>query len=295
LASFIARHDRIDKGLGETMAEQTVAKAAGSPHFTEPSVVDVRGLQVAYRRKGSGRPTVFLHGAGSTRMWLPFYERMSASVDFLAPEHPGFGDTPAPDWLEGFDDLVLHYRDLLDVLGLDQVHMIGFSLGGWIAAEFALFYPERLKTLTLITPAGLLVPGVPMVDLMRMPPEKIPDLLYNGRTQDYLEFLPDPHDPDAAVRGYREASTLARLMWNPRYDRKLDRRLERITCPALVVEPDEDRLIPAAACGRWVELLPRAQLVKVRGEKNQTGHGLIMQEPERAADVILGFIQEADR
>src|SRR5579875_941817 len=151
------------------MAEGTEVKMVRSPHYTEPAFVEVRGLRVAYRRKGSGPATVFLHGAGSTRMWLPFYERMSRHVDFIAPEHPGFGDTPFPDWLEGFDDLVLHYRGLLDAFGLDQVHLVGFSLGGWIAAEFAIFYPERLRTLTLITPAGLLVPGAPMVDLMRMP------------------------------------------------------------------------------------------------------------------------------
>jgi pimeloyl-ACP methyl ester carboxylesterase len=228
-------------------------------------------------------------------MWLPFYERMSERVDFVAPEHPGFGDTPAPDWLEGFDDLVLHYRDLFDALGLDRVHLVGFSLGGWIAADFAIFYPERLRTLTLITPAGLQVPGAPMVDLMRMPPENIPDLLYNGRTQDYLEFLPDPNDLDAALRGYAEASTLARLAWNPRYDRRLDRRLERVTCPALVVEPDEDRMIPLAHGRRWVELLPNARLAQVHGERNPTGHGLIMQEPERAAEVLLRFFEEADR
>jgi pimeloyl-ACP methyl ester carboxylesterase len=277
------------------MAEQTEAKPAWSPHYTEPEVVDVRGLQVAYRRKGSGPPTMFLHGAGDTRMWLPFYERMSEWADFVAPEHPGFGDTPAPDWLEGFDDLVLHYRDLLDVLGLDQVHLIGFSLGGWIAANFAIFYPERLKTLTLVTPAGLLVPGEPMTDILRMPPEHIPDLLYNGRTQDYLDFLPDPHDLDAALRGYAQASTFARLAWNPRYDRKLDRRLERVTCPALVIEPDEDRIIPVAHCRRWAELLPNARLVQVHGDGYPTGHGLIIQEPDRAAEAIRRFVQEADR
>jgi len=277
------------------MAEQTETKAAWSPHYTEPQVVDVRGLPVAYRRKGTGPPTVFLHGAGTTRLWLPFYERMSEWFDFVAPEHPGFGDTPAPDWLEGFDDLVLHYRDLFDVLGLDRIHLIGFSLGGWIAADLAIFYPERLKTLTLITPAGLRVPDAPMVDLMRMPPEQIPDLLYNGRTRDYLDFLPDPHDLDAALRGYAEASTFARLAWNPRHDRKLDRRLERVTCPSLVVLPDEDRMIPLAHGRRWAELLPNARVVQVRGEERPTGHGLIVQEPERAAEVIRGFIQEADR
>ena len=96
----------------------------------------------------------------------------------------------------------------------------------------------------MITPAGLRVPDAPMTDFMRMPPEAIPDLLYNGRTQDYLDFLPDPHDFDAAIKGYGEATTFVKLAWNPRYDYKLDRRVPNIECPALVIRADEDRLIP---------------------------------------------------
>jgi pimeloyl-ACP methyl ester carboxylesterase len=277
------------------MTETTTAAAGQSPHYTKPDLVDVRGLETAYRRKGTGPPTVFLHGAGSTRMWLPFYERMSESVDFVAPEHPGFGDTPMPDWLEGFDDLVLHYNDLLDALEIDQAHLIGFSLGGWIAADYAIFHPERVRSITLIAPAGLRVPGAPMTDFLRMPPEGIPDLLFNGQTADYLEFLPDPHDLDAAIAGYLEVATFARLAWNPRYDYKLERRLARIGCPALVLEPDEDRLIPNAHARRWAELLPDARLEKVSGSGGPTGHGLIMQEPDRAAETIVGFIREAGR
>ena len=274
----------------------TEATATGAPaHYTEPEILDIRGLEVAYRRKGTGPATVFLHGAGATRMWLPFYERMSEAVDLVAPEHPGFGDTPATDWLEGFDDLVLHYRDVLNALGLDRIHLIGFSLGGWIAANLAIFYPERLKSLTLIAPAGLRMPEAPMTDFMRMPPEEIPDILFNGRTQDYLEFLPDPHDLDAAIRGYGEASMFARLAWNPRYDYRLDRRLPNVDLPALVIEPDEDRLIPNAHCARWAELLPNARLERVTGDANPTGHGLIMQEPDKTAALITGFIQEVDR
>ncbi len=191
------------------MAEQTVATAPWSPHYTEPETIDVNGLEVAYRRKGTGPPALFLHGAGATRMWLPFYERLSESVDFLAPEHPGYGDTPTPDWLEGFDDLVLHYRDVLDAFELESVHLIGFSLGGWIAANLAVFYPHRVRSLTLITPAGLRVPDAPMVDWLRMPIEQLGDILFNGRVMDYLDYLPDPHDLDAAIRGYLEASTFA--------------------------------------------------------------------------------------
>ena len=129
--------------------------------YTEPEWLDVGGLRVAYRRKGTGEPTLYLHGAGMTRMWLPHLEALSERVDVIAPEHPGYGETEMPEWLDGFEDLVIHYDELLDVLGLEQVHVVGYSLGGWLAAEFASFYPQRLKSLTLMVPAGLRIEGKP--------------------------------------------------------------------------------------------------------------------------------------
>lgn len=275
-------------------AQDAAQGPARSPHYTQPRYVDVGGAPVAYRRDGSGSPTVFLHGAGSTQMWLPFYARMAESVDFLAPEHPGFGDTDLPNWVEGMDDLVLHYRDFLDTMGLDRVHLIGYSLGGWIAGDFAVFYPERLASLTVITPAGLRVPGHPMADLFRMPQERIPGLLFNDRVEKYAEFLPDPHDVEAAIQGYIEMSNLARFTWNPRYDRKLDRRLARMTRPALVVAADDDRLLPVEHPRRWAELLPNARLRTVSGTDEPTGHALVMQQPDAAADVITSFIKECE-
>jgi pimeloyl-ACP methyl ester carboxylesterase len=68
-----------------------------------------------------------------------------------------------------------------------------------------------------------------------------------------------------------------------------------VRCPALVVEPDEDRVIPLAHCRRWAELLPNARLEHVAGEAGPTGHALIMQEPDRAAAVVGGFISEVER
>ena len=117
------------------MSESSATVPRPRLFYTEPEWVDVGDVRVAYRRKGVGEPTIFLHGAGGTRMWLPFYEQMAASVDLVAPEHPGFGETEGPEWRMGFDDLVLHYRDFADALGLDRFHLVGFSVGGWIAAE----------------------------------------------------------------------------------------------------------------------------------------------------------------
>ena len=259
--------------------------------YTEPERIKIGEIDVAYRRKGQGEPTVFLHGAGTTRMWLPFYEEMASRVDFIAPEHPGFGETPMHDSIEGFDDLILHYREFLDALGLDTVHLIGFSMGGWAAAEFAVFFPHRLRSLTLITPAGLRVPDHPLTDIFAMPPERIGEVLYNGDVTPYLEYLPDPNSIDEAVHSYGEAGAAARLMWAPRYDRKLDRRLPKVQVPALVVGAEDDWVVPNAHADRYAELLPNARLVRIPG----TGHMAIVQEPQRTAEAVLSFIEEVSR
>jgi len=273
------------------MTEAATTTRPSSPYYTEPSWLRVGDLDVAYRRKGSGEAVVFLHGAGATQMWLPFYERLSESVDLIAPEHPGFGDTEFPEWLDGFDDLVLHYRDFFDLLELDRFHLVGFSLGGWIAGHLAIFYPERLKSLTLITPAGMHVPEAPMVDLFAMPPEGIPDLLFNGNFLPYTDFLPNPTILDEIVHGFGEMGTLARLIWTPRYDPKFARRLPGVRVPTLVVGAEDDRLIPNLHCDRWAEIIPGARLERIPG----TGHGMIMQEPDKTAEVILGFIEGTNR
>jgi pimeloyl-ACP methyl ester carboxylesterase len=273
------------------MTEAATAARPSSPYYTEPSRIMVGDLEVAYRRKGAGEALVFLHGAGGTRMWLPFYERLSQSTDLIAPEHPGFVETAFPEWLDGFDDLVLHYRDFFDLLELERIHLVGYSLGGWIAASFAVFYPERLKSLTLITPAGMHVPESPMVDLFAMPPEGIPDLLFNGNFLPYTDFLPNPAILDEIVHSFGEMGTFARLTWSPRYDPKFARRLPGIRVPTLVLGAEDDWLIPNVHCDRYAALIPGARLERIPG----TGHGLTMQEPDRTAEAILGFIEGVTR
>jgi len=268
---------------------QTSKQAVPRPpnFYTEPEWIDVGGLRVAYRRKGSGAPTLFLHGAGFTRQWWPFHEALSQSVDVIAPEHPGYGETELPDWLDGFDDMVIHYDQLLDELGLDRVHLVGYSLGGWIAAEFASFFPKRLDSLTLITPAGLRILGKPIPNPVAMPPEEFFGLIYNDTTN-MAQYLPDFESLDEIVHLYGEGTTLARLAWSPQYNLKLERRLERVTCPSLVVRAEHDRLIPDEMAERYAELLQNSRIETVSG----TGHAIAHEQPEKTAAVIKSFIQE---
>jgi len=255
--------------------------------YTEPDRVDVGEVQVAYRRKGDGEPVLYLHGNGFTRMWLPFHDKLAESVDLIAPEHPGYGETPMPDWLGGFDDLVLHYDELLDVLELDTVHVVGYSLGGWIAAELAAFYPRRLRSLTLVVPAGLRVPGQPAPNLIAMTTEAVWETLFSD-PEAAQDVMPDYESMEEVVHLYGEATTFARLAWNPQYDLALERRLRRVECSSLVIRAGHDRVIPDAIAERYAELLG-ARIERVEG----TGHALAIEQPDTAVALIAGHVAEA--
>jgi len=255
--------------------------------YTEPEWVEAGGVRVAYRRQGKGPPTLYLHGAGLTRMWLPFHERLSGSLDVIAPEHPGYGETEMPEWLDGFDDLVIHYDELLGKLALERPHLVGYSLGGWIAAELAVFYPRRFASLTLITPVGLRIPGKPLADLFAMDPETMFSLFFNDPAN-AMSIAPDLESLDEIEHQYGEAATLARLAWSPRFDPKLERRLARVACPALVVRAERDRIVPDEMAVRFAELIDGARTETIPG----TGHALVVEQPEKTADAVTSFIEE---
>ena len=259
-------------------------------YHTEPAFEEVFGIPVAYRRQGTGEATVLLHGAGFTRMWIPLYAMLAERLDFIAPEAPGFGATPLPKWLRGFDDLTILYDELFTRLGLDRIHLIGFSMGGWAAAEFAAFYPRRLKSLTLITPVGLRLPDEPGVDIFQLGPAELMDRLFKDKTV-MQQWLPDAENFDEGIHLYAEFSAAARLMWAPRYNLALERRLQRVRCPALVIGGEEDGLVPNAMSDKYAAVLPDARLVRIPG----TGHEPCLERPRELADVPLDFIEEAAR
>lgn len=260
-------------------------------HYTVPSSVDVAGLSVAYRRNGAGEPVVFLHGDGLTRMWLPFFEQLSERYDVIAPEQPGYGDSAIDETIQGFDDLMLHYDSFLDALGLDRVHLVGHDFGGWLAADLAVYYPKRLKSLTLMTANGLRLVDVDSIDIFRMTAEETAAALFNGREEDYSEYLNQEGFPEDLVRSVVERTAGARLTWNPRYDHKLDHRLVRVKVPTLVLGAQDDRFVPTEMAARYAELIPGAKLVTVKGPKGKpSGHALHIEHPDDVAALISDHV-----
>jgi pimeloyl-ACP methyl ester carboxylesterase len=257
-------------------------------YYTPPQFLDVQGIPVAYRRAGKGEPVLFIHGAGYTRRWIPLYEKLAQHVDFIAPEIPGFGETPAPKWFRNFDDLTILLDEFLTRLGLERVHLIGYSMGGWVAAEFAAFYPRRLKSLSLLTPIGLRLLDHPGVDMFQLSVPELMDRLFKDKAVQ-AEFTPDPADFDEGIHLYSEFAAAARLIWAPRYNLALERRLQRLTCPTLVVRAEEDRLVPNEMAEKYAEILPNCRLEQIP----ETGHELCLERPTPLAAVLNRFIAEA--
>jgi len=261
-----------------------------SAFFARADRITVGGVEVAYRCGGQGSTLVYFHGLGMTRRWLPLYEELAGSRRVVVPEHPGFGDTPLPDWIDDFTDLVLHYAAFADALGLDAFDLAGYGFGAWLAAEFAVFYPERLRSLVLVAPFGVRTPGTPAPDLFLRSGRPADADEFNGRAEKFRGYLDDGGEDETMLQDYAELSAMARVAWNPRYDRKLDRRLARVRCPSLVLRADDDRVVPSAQAERFAEILPDSRLQVLASESGPLGHAMIAQDPKAVAQAIGSFL-----
>jgi len=258
-------------------------------HAPAEEFLDLRDGRVRLFRAGKGEPLLFLHAAGGGG-WLDYHQRLAARFDVIAPDHPGFGGSDDFGDVEAIDDLVFHYLDVMDELGLDRPHIAGASFGGWIAAELAVAAPHRVGSLVLLSPAGLRLPDHPVADIFLLPPDQLVAKLFSRPPPAAAQpAQPATPDIDAILAAYRDQTAAARFCWSPYLcDPKLERRLHRITAPTLVVAPLQDRLIPVAHARRYAERIPAARLTEIDG----CGHAMYVERPAEFADVTLTFLSE---
>lgn len=224
------------------------------------SFIEVDGCKVNLRRGGSGEPLLFLHGASGAPVILPFMEKLAARFDVLVPEHPGYGLSDEPGWLENIHDAAYFYLDFLRALDLSNVTLVGNSMGGWIAMEIAVRDTSRIKSLVLVSPAGVRAPGVQPADIFLMAPEELVRNLFHDQKLAQAR-LAEPVTPESIDLGLKNRHTTARLAWEPRlHDPDLPKWLHRIDVPVKIVWGREDRILPAKMAEELKRLMPRAQL-----------------------------------
>lgn len=253
--------------------------------------IEVGSTKVAMKIGGSGPPLLFLHGAGGGAQWSPLHESLTSQFTVYAPIHPGWGDEWMPEWLDTVEDLVFHYGLFAQQLGLREITVLGVSLGGWIAAEFAAFRPDLCKALILVDPAGF-KPENPawQQDLFDCAPADMPKLLFAdpAKMAAMAGGQAGPPGVDAMLEMYRGNAALARLMWRRNYDPKLRLRASRITAPTLIVWGAQDGLFRVEHGRTVARTIPGSEFVVIDG----AGHVPYMEQPEAFSNAFWAFVQK---
>src|SRR5262249_38717854 len=225
------------------------------------STIRTRDCRIRLMRGGAGPPLLFLHGGGGAGIWLPCMARLAKKFDVIAPEHPGFGASDTPAWLDTVGDLANFYLDFLDQLDLSGVHLVGSSLGGWIAAEAAVRNASCLASLTLVGAAGIHIDDVAQVDtFLSNEEQRIRDLFHDQLLAEaVIAGSQRPEQEDAALKN-RMAT--AKLSWQARnHEPHLCKWLDRIKMPTRLIWGERDRVFSKDYAFAFQRLIPGAKAV----------------------------------
>ena len=256
--------------------------------LTSTTITTAKGTSVRVLQGGEGPDVLFLHGAGGLDgVYDTLLERLADSYRVSAPEWPGYGESTGEELLEDMLDFTLHGWDIANALGLDRPHVIGHSMGGMIAAEMACIEPGRVRSLSLVSPAGLWIDEHPVADIFATLPHELPALLFHDPAAGAAALTGgvDFNDMDALVAFFidnaKKLGTAGKILF-PIPNRRLSKRAYRLTAPTVIVWGDSDRLIPPVYAQRWQQLVPHASLVTV----GEAGHMAPLERPDEVGSAI---------
>jgi pimeloyl-ACP methyl ester carboxylesterase len=259
---------------------------------------ETRVGNVELRRGGTGQPIVYLHSAAGEGLGLGFLDDLAQYGEVIAPVFPGFGESEGIEQIDDIEDAAFHLLDLFDRLGLESPSVVGLSLGGWMAAELACRYPERVSRLVLVNPAGLYVPGAKINDVFGRTPREMAADLFADQSNPIAQMM---HQMDKLVTEggvgaitfdmikpqIKAMTATARLGWNPYlHNPKLQGRLYRVTARALVINGSHDGLIPSAHGETYAREIPGAKLVTME----DVAHMIPLEKPAELARIIGDFL-----
>ena len=259
------------------------------PAFTE-EIVEVGGAKVHTLKGGSGDPLLLLHGAGGNSGWLRYVDALAEHYTVYYPSHPGYGQSPRPDWLESIPDMTAFYTWYLDTLGLDRVRTIGFSMGGWIAAELVATCSNAVGKLMLVGAAGVKPREGEIADIFIISPAQVLELQFHdtSQVQDYDATYGRELSPEEQLTADLNREMAVRLTWKPyMHDPRLaGGLLQRVNIPTRMVWGRQDRIVPVECGSIYQESIPGSDLVVIEN----CGHSPQVEKPDEFIKTALEFL-----
>jgi pimeloyl-ACP methyl ester carboxylesterase len=273
------------------------------------SWVQVAGRPVNVIDMGEGPALVFVHGlSGSWPNWLEQLPVLAGTHRVVAMDLPGFGHSPMPVEEITISSYARILDQLLGKLGVSAATLVGNSMGGFISAELAIMFPQRVERLVLVSAAGISTNG--RRDVQRAVPtlrrmERVVAayttwvaahseavVRYPGLRNAALGLVtrhPSRLNPALAaeqLRGAGKPGFMQALQANLNYP--IRERLPEIACPTLIVWGEEDKVIPVRDAGVFEQLIPGSRKVLFE----DTGHMAMLERPAAFNELLEQFLGE---
>ena len=278
---------------------QSTQRVEAALYGFDKGQVDLGDITFSLYRRSAERanaPTLLLlHGyTASKELWLRFANQIDERYNIIIPDLAGHGETGFdPQWSYSPSAQAIRLQRLLDALNIERATVIGNSMGGLIAANFALQYPQRTAGIVVIDPAGVTAPVASRAEKLFQQGQSPFEI---DNWNDFQEFYAmtmaePPYVPEFVLRSMAERyqqhkAEYIQIAEDFRNLDQLDGRLAEISVPTLIIWGSRDQLLDVSAAAVWYKGIPNAELEIFEG----IGHMPMVERPAQTAERVMEFL-----
>jgi pimeloyl-ACP methyl ester carboxylesterase len=236
-------------------------------NFIEETI-NAAGAELALVRGGSGKPLLVFHDELGYPGWMTWNEKLAESRTLVIPLQPGFGKTPRLDWILDYRDLAGFYSHVVREMKLEPIDVIGFSAGGFIAAEMAAADPAIFSRMVLVAPMGIKPATGEIFDFFAVTVRRhlMATVADPANTPEYAKIYGGQMTPERFEAFEDARSETARIGWEPfMHNPSLSHLLRGVKTPTLLVWGTHDKVVPRGCIDGYRDAIAGAQVAEIAG------------------------------
>lgn len=256
----------------------------------DATTITVADTAVATVRRGSGPPLLVFHDELGYPGWVSWNDRLAERRELVIPLQPGYGHTPKVDWIRSYRDLAGFYGRMVREQGWAPLDVVGFSAGGYIAAEMAAACPEMFRKMVLVAPLGLRPTEGEIFDFLAVTIRThVAATVSRPEAPEFARIYGGEMTPTQFELFEDARAETARLGWEPfMFNPSLGHLLEGVgSLETLLVWGDEDLIAPRGCVDAYEAAIPNTTTVVVPG----AGHRPEIEDPETFVDAVTAFLE----
>ncbi len=254
-------------------------------------VLNVAGERLAIVKGGSGKPLLIFHDELGYPGWMTWNETMAHERELLIPLQPGYGKTPKLEWVRTYRDLAGFYSQVVRELQLDPVDVIGYSAGGFIAAEMVAADPKIFSKMILVAPMGIKPAEGEIMDIfpITMRTHLRATVADPAGTPEFLKLYGGEMTPEQFEAFEDARAESARIGWEPyMHNPALPYLLRGTRTPTLLVWGTRDRVVPRGCIDEYKKAIPGARVATIEG----VGHRPEIENSSEFVKIVSRFLSE---